>query len=88
MAGNTEAVIGCSVNRTRPVDKSQVREQAVHRSLRLSYERVRTSKGGLIAAKDHRHNTNGAPTLTACNTVRGVGEDIRSVGQTVGQAAR
>jgi predicted small secreted protein len=29
----------------------------------------------------------GVMALTACNTVRGVGEDVRSVGQTVEQAA-
>lgn len=29
----------------------------------------------------------GVMALSACNTVRGVGEDVRSVGQTVEQAA-
>jgi predicted small secreted protein len=29
----------------------------------------------------------GVTALSACNTVRGVGEDVRSVGRTVEQAA-
>ena len=30
----------------------------------------------------------GVMALSACNTVRGVGEDVKSVGQTVEQVAR